>query len=159
MALKQDTSHNQDVLLDTPAKNAGAIAAKSFLFPGDVASVPDSREQVMEFVCDYSSDHGDDEIDIFLSLQEALANAALHGCQDDAAKQISCHVEVAPGEIVITVRDPGPGFDVSLTADTNRVVASTSAHGRGIALMRSMMTEVQFGKGGSEVTLRKRLRT
>jgi serine/threonine-protein kinase RsbW len=130
---------------------------KEFEFPGDLASVAESREQVMQFVGQHCSDEGD-RIDILVALQEALANAALHGCGDDAAKKIECAVEAGSSEIVITVCDPGPGFDLAL-ADPTNFTATTRSNGRGICLMRSLMTEVAFAHGGSEIQLRKHLET
>ena len=63
----------------------------------------------MEFVSQHCPDEGD-QIDILVAVQEALANAALHGCRDDAAKTIQCVVRRVRSEITISVRDPGPGF-------------------------------------------------
>ena len=49
-----------------------------------------------------------------MALDEALANAIRHGCKDDATKQVQCVVTTdAKGEVVIVVRDPGPGFDAA----------------------------------------------
>ena len=128
---------------------------KEFEFPGVLASVPESRERVMEFVAQHSPDEGD-QIDILVAVQEALANAALHGCHDDAAKRIHCLVTAGPQDITITVRDPGPGFDLE-KADPEKFNESRLRHGRGIALIRSLMTEVWFTSGGAEIVMRKRL--
>lgn len=124
-----------------------------FEFPGDLASVTESREQVMQFVCQHCPDEAE-RIDILVALQEALANAAVHGCGNDPAKRIQCSVAADASEVTITVRDPGPGFDLAL-ADPENFAASTLSHGRGICLIRSMMTEISFVRGGSEVRMRK----
>ena len=129
------------------------VSRKEFEFPGNLASVTESRERVMQFVCEHCSDEGD-RIDILVALQEALANATVHGCGDDATKRIECAVEAGPSEIVISVRDPGPGFDLAL-ADPENFAATKRASGRGICLMRSLMTEVAYGRGGSELRMRK----
>jgi hypothetical protein len=52
------------------------VVQREFVFPGDLASVPESRQQVMQFVEEHCSSQGD-QIDIPVALQEALANAAL----------------------------------------------------------------------------------
>ena len=83
-----------------------------FTFPGDVASVPESREQLMHFVDRHCCDEAA-RIDILVALQEALINATLHGCRDDAAKQIQCAIVVSPSDIIIMIRDPGAGFDLA----------------------------------------------
>lgn len=57
-------------------------------------------------------------MEIALALQEALANAMVHGCDNDASKQIRCRVKADPfGRIVVIVTDPGPGFTPGLLAD------------------------------------------
>jgi serine/threonine-protein kinase RsbW len=131
------------------------IVSRDFEFPGDLASVDESREQVMQFVAQHCLDEGD-QLDILVAVQEALVNAALHGCGDDPTKRIQCSVAVDASDITITVRDPGPGFDLAL-ADPENYAASTSSHGRGICLIRSLMTEVSFSRGGSELRMRKRI--
>ena len=130
-------------------------ASRSFEFAGDLGSVAESREQVMQFVCEHCSDDGE-RIDILVALQEALANAALHGCGDDPAKRIQCNVVANASDIAITVRDFGPGFDLAL-ADPEKYDSSTLSHGRGICLVRSVMTEVSFARGGSEIKMRKHI--
>ena len=107
----------------------------------------------MQFVWQCCSDEGD-QIDILIALQEALANAALHGCGGDPLKKIRCIVAAAKSDITITVPDPGAGFDLAL-ADPENYTASALSHGRGICLIRSLMSEVNFARGGSELRMRK----
>jgi anti-sigma regulatory factor (Ser/Thr protein kinase) len=129
------------------------LARQGFEFPGNVESVAASREQIMEFVCQHCTEEAE-QIDILVALQEALANATLHGCSDDAAKTIHCEVEISKSGITMLVRDTGPGFDLAL-ADPDNFAAGTQSNGRGICLMRSLMTEVTFAHGGSELIMRK----
>jgi len=139
----------------SPAREPRPLS-KEFSFPGDVHAMPAAREAVMDFLkpC-FASEL--DEIDVLVALQEALANAALHGCQNDPSKIIHCAVEIEPSSITITVCDPGPGFDVEAVTQATECGANVSEHGRGIALMRGVMDEVTYHNGGSEVQLRKRL--
>ena len=140
----------------TEAERADAETAwREFEFPGVLANVAECRDKVMEFVAEHCSDEGD-QIDILVALQEAMANAALHGCKDDPAKMVRCTVSAGKADIVIIVRDPGPGFDLAL-ADPENYQVTTLTHGRGIVLMRSLMSEVTFARHGSEIVLRKRL--
>ena len=138
------------------AERADAETAwQEFEFPGVLANVAEYRDKVMEFVAEHCPDEGD-QIDILVALQEAMANAALHGCKDDPAKTIRCTVSAGESDIVISVRDPGPGFNLAL-ADPEKYQLTTLTHGRGIVLMRSLMSEVAFAHHGSEIVLRKRL--
>jgi len=43
-------------------------------------------------------------------------------------------------------------------ADADQYAATKLSHGRGICLMRSLMTEVSFAHHGAEIVLRKQLR-
>ena len=95
-------------------------------------------------------------MDILVAVQEALANAALHGCHDDPASRIHCVVTADADEITIAVRDPGPGFNLE-KADPDKYQVTKLTHGRGICLMRSLMTDVSYARGGAEIRLRKRI--
>jgi anti-sigma regulatory factor (Ser/Thr protein kinase) len=159
-AWELSVSSEEDVPRDTPVRRtpdtedaSAVIARQEFECPGNVESVAASREQIIEFVCRHCTEEAE-QIDILVALQEALANATLHGCGDDAAKTIACAVEVSKSDITISVRDPGPGFDLAL-ADPDNFSAGTRSNGRGICLMRSLMTEVTFARGGSELIMRK----
>jgi len=132
------------------------MVRREFTFPGDVQSIAESREQVMECVRRYCQGEAE-EIDLTVALQEALANATLHGCGNDPGKTIHCMIEIGPGEIACVVRDPGHGFNIARIADPGRFNATTLEHGRGIALMRAMVDELSFARGGSEVRFRKRI--
>jgi serine/threonine-protein kinase RsbW len=97
---------------------------------------------------------GEEEIDVLVALQEALANAVLHGCASDPRKTVRCSVAVDDAEINIVIHDPGPGFDHS-GSDSSEDGTNFSNHGRGILLMRSLMDEIIYRHHGSEVHLKK----
>lgn len=94
---------------------------------------------------------------IELALQEAIANGIRHGCRGDATKQVQVVVNVtAEGEILITVRDPGQGFDPSKVADPLAPENMLKPSGRGIFLINGLMDDVQFADGGRELQMKKR---
>jgi len=134
---------------------AQLVRYQEFEFPGVLALVPEYRDKLVEFVTQQPMDEGD-QIDILIVLQEALANAALHGCKDDPSKKILCAVTASPVEIVVSVRDPGPGFNLE-RVDPEKFETTRLPHGRGIALIRGLMTDVSFGHNGAEIILRKKL--
>ena len=113
-----------------------------------------SRDRVMDFIHEHCASE-QEEIDILVALQEGLANAVLHGCRSDPAKAIRCSVEINPEAIAILIRDPGRGFDISAAMPSGDGTNLTE-HGRGILLMRSLMDEVSYRRGGTELLLRKR---
>ena len=93
-------------------------------------------------------------MEISLAVQEALVNAVVHGCNSDPSKKIACHMEGnAHGCIVITVSDPGPGFDPEKLPDPQRPDRIFQEHGRGVYLIRHLMDSVQFERGGREIRM------
>jgi serine/threonine-protein kinase RsbW len=128
--------------------------SREFAFPGDREWLAASRQAVMDFIEPYCSGEFE-EVDILVAVQEALANAILHGCNSDPSKTIYCSVVIDPSAFTITVRDPGPGFDVEAAVRAIELGQNITPTGRGILLMRSLMDEVTYRNGGSEVQLRK----
>ncbi len=100
----------------------------------------------------------DDKLDaIELSLQEALANAVIHGAKEDATKVVECVVSSDDDRgILIVVRDPGPGFDPKAIPGCTVGENVYSNHGRGIFLINQLMDEVEFRKNGTEIHMVKR---
>jgi len=138
-------------LLDAIQSVEPRTISKEFVFTGDRLAMTAARDSVMDFLGDYV-DGEQQEIDVLLALQEALANAVLHGSGGDPSKTIHCRVEIDPSAITIVVTDSGPGFDL---AAVDARGANLSEHGRGISLMRGLMDEVSYSRGGSEVRLTK----
>jgi serine/threonine-protein kinase RsbW len=91
-----------------------------------------------------------------LAVQEAVANAIRHGCQNDPAKQVQCCVACDDaGQITIVVRDPGSGFDHTSVPNPLEPGNELKPSGRGIFLINGLMDQVGFADGGREVQMRK----
>lgn len=96
------------------------------------------------------------EFQIELALREALANAIVHGCNNDPNKKIECCVACTEAsDIVIVVRDPGAGFDLNQVRNPLATENLHSDHGRGIYLINQLMDEVSFERNGAEIRMRK----
>jgi anti-sigma regulatory factor (Ser/Thr protein kinase) len=96
------------------------------------------------------------EFEIELALQEALANAIRHGCQGDPTKFIRCFVTYEDvGDVLIVVRDPGPGFELGSVPNPLEGRNVLKGSGRGIFLINQLMDDVRFADGGREVHMRK----
>lgn len=94
--------------------------------------------------------------EIALAVQEALANAVVHGCNNDSSKEIRCRLRRdARGTIVVIVTDPGPGFSPATISDPKRPEGLYAGGGRGVFLIRQLMDEVHFEQGGNQITMRK----
>jgi anti-sigma regulatory factor (Ser/Thr protein kinase) len=123
-------------------------------------AVPSSIETVSDGITQMLEDKGwseDEIIKVDLALQEALANGIRHGCKGDPSKFIQCLVTTdAAGDLMIVVRDPGPGFDPEKVADPLTAENILKSSGRGVFLINQLMDEVAFRDGGREVQMRKR---
>ena len=113
-------------------------------------------EQVMEAVRQMKCADGKEDA-IELALQEALANAVVHGAKEDPSKIVECLVACDEQRgILIIVRDPGPGFDPQAIPSCTVGENLYSSHGRGIFLINQLMDEVKFHKNGTEIHMVKR---
>jgi anti-sigma regulatory factor (Ser/Thr protein kinase) len=112
--------------------------------------------QVMEAVREMKCANGKEDA-IELALQEALANAVVHGAKEDPSKTVECIVACDEQRgILIVVRDPGEGFDPKTIPSCTVGENVYSNHGRGIFLINQLMDEVQFRKNGTEIHMVKR---
>jgi DNA-binding response OmpR family regulator len=116
-----------------------------------------------------------------VALEEALANAFLHGnLEIDSElrgkdgeeyqaliqrrisqlpyrdRRIYVRAELSPDEAVFVVADEGSGFDYSAVPDPTEPANLEKASGRGILLMRTFMDDLVFNETGNTVTLVKR---
>jgi serine/threonine-protein kinase RsbW len=113
-------------------------------------------EQVMHAVREMKSVNGKEEA-IELALQEALANAVVHGAKEDPTKVVECVVMCDEQRgLLIIVRDPGEGFDPQGIPTCTMGENLYSNHGRGIFLINQLMDEVKFHKNGTEIHMVKR---
>lgn len=113
-------------------------------------------EQVMQAVREMKCVNGKEEA-IELALQEALANAVVHGAKEDPSKVVECLVACDEQRgILIIVRDPGEGFDPKGIPTCTVGENLYSNHGRGIFLINQLMDEVKFHKNGTEIHMVKR---
>ena len=84
---------------------------------------------------------------------EALLNAIEHGNKVDAAKQVTLAFTVDRGRVTIEVQDEGKGFDPEAVPDPTRGENLSLPSGRGLALMRAFMSEVEFSEPGNRVRM------
>src|SRR3954449_4534761 len=80
-----------------------------------VTAISSFLDQFMRFLMSFVNSFGDvrgTEADIEIALRQALANAVIHGNREDILKRVyvtsRCSMD---GEVSITVRDEGQGFD------------------------------------------------
>lgn len=128
----------------------------SVTLAADRKSVDPVVQQVMEAVREMKCVNGKEDA-IELALQEALANAVVHGAKEDPSKVVECVVACDQQRgILIIVRDPGDGFDPQGIPTCTIGESLYSNHGRGIFLINQLMDQVEFHKNGTEIHMLKR---
>lgn len=123
--------------------------------PGDRLAVTPVVERIMKIVEDMGCAEGK-ENEIELAVQEAIANAVVHGCEEDPGRSVQ--VSVACDEergMIIMVRDPGQGFDPNAIPSPLLGENLFAGGGRGIYLINQLMDEVRYERGGTEIWMRK----
>jgi serine/threonine-protein kinase RsbW len=113
-------------------------------------------QQVMAAIHEVKCVDGKEDA-IELALEEALANAVVHGAKEDPTKIIECLVACDDERgVLIIVRDPGKGFDPQSIPTCTVGENLYSNHGRGIFLINQLMDKVEFKKNGTEIHMVKR---
>jgi serine/threonine-protein kinase RsbW len=110
-------------------------------------------EEIMSVVRKMKGINGKEDA-IELALQEALANAVIHGAKEDPTKTVECLVSSDDERgLLIIVRDPGTGFDPQAIPSCTLGENVYSNHGRGIFLISQLMDKVEFHKNGTEIRM------
>ena len=102
--------------------------------------------------------HGWSEQEVFavhLALEEAVVNAMLHGNRAEPGKQVHIICKLSDKRVWIEVGDEGPGFRPDEVPDCTQPENMEVPSGRGIMLMRSFMSRVEFNSCGNRVVLEK----
>ena len=106
---------------------------------------------VQEMGCAAGQEH-----QVELSVQEALANAVVHGCEGDPRRHVNISVGCDEDRgMIIMVKDPGSGFDPASIPSPLHGENLFASHGRGIYLINQLMDEVRYAEGGTEIWMRK----
>ena len=115
-------------------------------------------KQFLDAVLGQLADHQWVSHDIFgvhLAMEEALVNAIKHGNAYDTTKRVHVSCQMSQHKLRVEIRDEGSGFNPSdvpdPTLDENLEIPS----GRGIMLMRTFMSRVEYNARGNCVVMEK----
>ncbi|QNI32758.1 ATP-binding protein [Alloacidobacterium dinghuense] len=125
-------------------------------FPSQIETISPFIDRLMDFIAKFRRKDGS-ETDIEIALSEAVENAVVHGNGEDHRKHVyvTCRCS-SDGEVSIAVQDEGRGFDTGTLHDPTASENRLRTFGRGIYLMKALMDEVCFEKGGALVYMRKK---
>ena len=128
---------------------------KKFQVDSDLANVQKTSQDVLSFLKPLSLGEAA-EFDIRLCLEEALINAMKYGnaLQKDLAVELEVEAEAA--HVRITVKDQGPGFDVSKIEDCTKEKNLYRNRGRGVYLIHQLMDEVKYNEKGNILSMVKK---
>ena len=96
--------------------------------------------------------------DIFgirLALEEALVNAIKHGNRMDPSKNVRISCVIYEEKVRIEIEDEGTGFRLEDVPDPTADENLERPCGRGIMLMRSFMSLIEYNEAGNLVVLEK----
>jgi two-component sensor histidine kinase len=153
-----------------------------FKLRNDVSLVYPLTEEIQQLVERIYGEYEESyRFQLAISLEESIANAMVHGNLEISSefrlgdgsryydlvsermnqppyRDRQAHVEVTLGrdQLILVVRDEGPGFDVDAVPDPTATENLEKPSGRGLALMRSFMDAVIHNDAGNSVTMIKR---
>jgi serine/threonine-protein kinase RsbW len=125
------------------------------LVESKVEAISPVVDDLMRTIRDHQCLHGN-EFEVETAMRESLANAIVHGNQQDPRKLVRiCCACQKDGGVLIIVKDGGKGFDPNTVPSPVTGQNICLRHGRGIYLLNLLMDEVHFEKGGTEIHMRK----
>jgi serine/threonine-protein kinase RsbW len=107
-------------------------------------------KRILAELKDYNFDE-DDLFAVHLALDEAFANAVVHGNKMDPNKKVKIEYYVDSDRIEISVTDEGGGFEPDSVPDPRYGPGLDETSGRGLLLMNSFMDAVKFNEPGNSV--------
>ncbi len=128
------------------------------VLPSRLEAISEAAEAAADFV--RRSGLSEDAVyGVDMAVREAVTNAVLHGNRRDETKAVEVSLKRSPGEIEITVRDRGEGFDPESVPDPTDPQNLMKTGGRGLLFMRTFMDGLEWSRhpaGGTVVRMTKK---
>lgn len=154
---------------------------QKFVLENEKGRIPSLVNLLVENCCRFGLLDDRDRMRIQVALEEALLNSVVHGnlevssrlrelegdqfeqaiaerkvIEPYRSRRVTLVAHFTHTEARFTIRDEGPGFDVTKVRNPTEDDAIALASGRGILLMRSFMDDVEYNNKGNEVSMLKR---
>ncbi|MCS6873162.1 MAG: ATP-binding protein [Pyrinomonadaceae bacterium] len=136
-------------------KGCEAAEKIEFIFPSSIS--------VIHWIVDYLTERVEKmnlidpkKSNLFVALDEALANAVKHGNKFDTKKLISLTAHISPEQADFVIEDEGEGFDATAVSDPTSKENIMKPGGRGILIMKNVMDEVTYNPKGNRLRMIKR---
>lgn len=124
-----------------------------------IPSVPERGRQVQNRILDEVDKHhykSDAVFAIKLAMEEVITNAIKHGNKFDQSKNVTIQATVGEAETEIIVEDEGPGFMREKVPDPTAPENLEKPSGRGLLLIESYMSSVDYSKNGRRIRMVRR---
>jgi serine/threonine-protein kinase RsbW len=139
----------------TPIKNVMSVIEEFEVeIPSDTAAGQEVQARILKML----EDHNFPPRDVFgvrLALEEALVNAIKHGNRMDVNKVVRVGCQVFNEKVRVEIEDQGEGFRPEDVPDPTADENLERPCGRGIMLMRSFMSLIEYNETGNCVILEK----
>jgi serine/threonine-protein kinase RsbW len=122
--------------------------------PSNLTAYHDLIEETISVLQDYGWNK-EELFGIRMALEESISNAVRHGNKHDPNKQVFVDCELSPQRFFIRVRDEGPGYNPCAVPDCCADENLEVPGGRGLALMRAYMDNVELSDNGRCVVMEK----
>lgn len=115
----------------------------------EIPSIEEFTEMLKEWAELSDNQYGN----VMIALSEGVTNAILHGNKEDPNKKVTVNAHLTSEELIISIKDEGPGFDPDSIPDPLKDENLMNEGGRGVFLMEHYADKVDFSDGGSTLTL------
>jgi serine/threonine-protein kinase RsbW len=88
-----------------------------------------------------------------IAVEEAMANAVLHGHRGDQEQLIEIHWTISSSQVAMFVSDDGRGYNSSAVPDPTADENLTLPSGRGLAMIKAFMTTVHVSDAGRKIEM------
>ena len=99
--------------------------------------------------------------DVALAIAEACTNVLLHAFPGRAVESFRLSAEVEGAELSLVIEDTGVGLPAERVEDAGEVIDLTATSGRGLHMIRELMTDVEVETGpddhGTRLVMRRSL--
>lgn len=122
-----------------------------YRFKSKIENISPVQKQIMDIATTLGF-HEEALYCLRLALDEAMANAIVHGNCFDDSKNVQVTVNPHPDKIEVAVCDDGCGFDQSKLPDPREEDNLQKPNGRGIFLIREFSNDVTFNDKGNQIS-------
>lgn len=130
------------------------IAQFDVWIPNDTESAREVQERIVSLM-EQNAWPMRDCFGVRLALEEALVNAIKHGNRMDPTKQVYIACNLNNQKVTVVIEDQGDGFKLDEVPDPTEDENLDKPGGRGIMLIRSFMTSIEYNDKGNRMTMSK----